>query len=636
MKITHKFARRRAAGLLVPLVVGLVAAVVLPRFEARERRTWDTRFLRRGERPTSGSVALVAVDDRTAEYPPWEDDPQVTWGPHYAAAVRHLTDWGATVIGFDYLQRVSTEKMARRFGMEVPWDQQFAQTLNQTGNVVLIAIRSANEWKLPIDQLFWANGPENIGAANFVDGETVDHGVVRGFLPIWPSQPRVPSLAVRLVEKAKGAAARYETPEKITIGDATLPLHHDGTLLINYVGPPGTLPTFSLHAIAEGKKPEGFDFRGKVVLIGETFTGSTDRHLTPFSLGQQANNLDMHGVEVWGNAVATILDGRYLSATPLPVGRALVLLLALGTGILFLGSGLVRGGVACALVMLLWSGAAHWLFATRDYLLILYLPVALIPVNYSLITAYRFFSEEREKLRIKQMWGRYLNPSLVEHLLQNPEDQGLGGKHTEVTVLFSDIRGFTAMSERLRAEPQQIVRLLNDYLTEMTAIVIAHGGIVDKYVGDALMAVWGAPIPCADGPRRAVLAALEMRRTLAALNRRWQDTAEFRGLNIDIDIGIGINTGEAVSGNIGSPDKMDFTVIGDTVNVASRLETHTKSIGVPLLIGEETWRRLGPEFTTRPLPAAAVKGKGEPLPIYTVTGLAAEAPALAEPSVKPR
>ncbi len=624
----HRYARRRAAGLIVPLVLGLLAAWLHPHFDALERDTWDQRFARRGAVPASaGTVVLVEIDEKTASYAPWANEPMVMWGPHFAAALRHLKAAGARVVGIDCFPRISTQALAEKLGQPLPWDQEYAQALAEFGNYVFVAIRDGSSWVKPADQLLFANAPrseiDNLGVANFREGRAGDtDATVRAFKPLWEvavdgSEPiLMPSFAVRLAERYLGQPAQVVGPREIRLGDRRLRLHRDGTLLINYVGPTRTLPRFSFCDIAEGRLPPDFSFQDKIVLIGESYAGMQDLHLTPFSRGAPADQQHTPGVEVWGNAVATILDRPCLSATEVSTGRALLLVLALVTGALFLGVHWAVGAVVCLLAMLAWDAAGHWLFRTQHYLLLTAVPVRLIGGNYALIMLYRYLTEEREKRQIKRLWGRYLNPAMVEHVLQHPEDQGLGGKRAAVTVLFSVIRGCTSLSERLA--PGEVVQLLNEYLSAMSAVVVAHGGIVDKYVGDAIMALWGVPKPVPDGPERAVRTALEMIARLETLNARWQ--AESRPA---LKIGVGINTGIAVFGHIGSEHKMDLTVIGDTVNVASRLEGMTKEFQVPILITEATRQAL-PEgrFAIRALPAAAVRGRDEAVSLYAVDGLA--------------
>jgi adenylate cyclase len=628
---------RRAVGLLVSLALGVLAAALHPHFDALERQTWDLRFLHRGTVSVPDNVVLIEIDEKSVTYEPWRNEPLVTWGAHYAAAVRHLTTAGVSAIGFDLIQRVSTEDLARSLGRELPWDQEFAQALAETGNTVMAIILEERGWVGPANQLLYANGIENVGAANFLEGRAVDpYAVVRGFKPDWQDEEgaQVPSLAVRLVEKHLGAVARREG-QVLRIGEIRVPLHRDGTVLINYAGPPRTLPRFSFVDIAEGRMPRGFDFRGKIALIGESYAGMQDLHLTPFSRRAEANRQHMSGVEIWANAVSTLVNRRFLSTTEIPTGGLLLVCLALATGALFLGTSLLAGAGLCVLAMAAYYAASRWFFVRHDYLLLTFVPLCLMPTNYSLITAYRFFTEEREKRRIKSIWSRYLDPTLVEHLLENPETQGLGGTRAMVTVLFADVRGFTAMAEHM--EPADVVRLLNDYFTAMSAVIHAHGGIVDKYVGDAIMAVWGVPFACPDGPERAARAAAEMLRALEDLNERWQsrspafleggsagegpartDPGHAREGALQISIGIGINTGEAVFGNIGSPHKMDITVVGDAVNVASRLESLTKEYGLPILIGENTESAVRNLVATRYVETVSPRGREEPLRVYAI------------------
>lgn len=641
---TGRLALRRMIGLLVPLALGLLAAAIYPRFDALERQTWDLRFVHRGAASVPGNVVLIEIDEKTVDHPPWRGEPMVMWGSHYADAVRNLTEAGVSAIGFDLVQRVSTEDLARNLGQELPWDQEFAQVLAETQNTVLVIIRQETTWIGPTKQLLYANGIENVGAANFLEGPMADpDAVVRSFKPDWDGEGdvRVPSFAVRLLEKHFGVEAQ-RSAEGLRIGDIRVPLHRDGTVLINYAGPSLTLPRFSFSDIAEGRMPRDFDFRGKIALIGESYAGMQDLHLTPFSRQAEANRQHMPGVEVWANAVSTVLNRRFLSTTGVPAGRALVVGVALATGAAFLTTSMVPGAAVCALAMAAYYAVSCWLFAHYDYLLLTFVPFWLMPINYGLVAVYRFLTEEREKRKIKGMWGRYLDPALVEHLLENPQNQVLGGTRATVTVLFSDVRGFTAMTERLA--PPEVVRVLNDYFTAMSAIVHAHGGIVDKYVGDAIMAVWGVPFACDDGPERAVQTAVHMLRALEDLNKQWElqgtalpadgtpeaaaagaaaedgqaGAASTSGGALHLAIGVGINTGDAVFGNIGSPKKMDITVIGDTVNVASRLEGLTKEFGVPIIIGENTEAAVRDLVAARYLETVYLRGKGEPLRIYAV------------------
>ena len=217
--------------------------------------------------------------------------------------------------------------------------------------------------------------------------------------------------------------------------------------------------------------------------------------------------------------------------------------------------------------------------------------------------------KERDNLRTT--FGKYMTESVMQHLLSGRVQ--LGGEEVEVTVLFSDIRSFTSISETMDAKA--LVALLNEYFHEMVTAVMNEGGVVDKYIGDAIMAVFGAPVPRGDDATRAVRSAVKMRERLAALNVRLAE----RGLP-PLETGIGLHTGQVVAGNIGSERRMEYTVIGDTVNLASRLESATKELGVKVLVSEETWRRAGPGVQGRPVKQLTVKGRQQTVQVYEVTG----------------
>jgi len=223
--------------------------------------------------------------------------------------------------------------------------------------------------------------------------------------------------------------------------------------------------------------------------------------------------------------------------------------------------------------------------------------------------------KERDKLRTT--FGKYMTATVMEHLLAGKV--ALGGASIKVTILFTDIRSFTTISEKM--DPQQLVGLLNEYFTEMVGIVMSEGGVVDKYIGDAIMAVFGAPVPKKEDPVNAVRAAVRMRGALAELNKR----LEARG-SPTLRTGIGIHTGEVVAGNIGSERRMEYTVIGDAVNLASRLETNTKDLGVNVLISEDTYELTKHMVEARAVKEITVKGRAAPVMTYEVLGLKGEPP----------
>jgi adenylate cyclase len=239
------------------------------------------------------------------------------------------------------------------------------------------------------------------------------------------------------------------------------------------------------------------------------------------------------------------------------------------------------------------------------------------------VTTYRFMTEEKKKRELKEAFSHYVAPSLVNHILQDPAKLVLGGEERRLTVLFSDIRGFTTISESL--SPQALVKLMNDYLTPMTDVVLAQDGTIDKYMGDAIMAFWGAPIWQEDHPVRACRAALQMLEKLAELQKAWEQQGIPR-----LDIGVGISTGKLTVGNMGSTTRFDYTVMGDSVNLGSRLEGLNKEYGTHIIVPKYTYEDVKNDFILRQLDLIKVKGKKIPIKIYELMGHADDSGRLRE------
>jgi len=266
-----------------------------------------------------------------------------------------------------------------------------------------------------------------------------------------------------------------------------------------------------------------------------------------------------------------------------------------------------------ASVFVIWLATTFYYFICKQ-VWVEYTPVALLIIFiYILITTWRFFTEEKEKRWLKKTFGQYLSPAVINEIMKSPDALALGGKRQEMTVLFSDIRGFTTISEA--SSPEEVVALLNEYLTKMTEIVFKYQGTLDKFIGDAVMAFWNAPVEQKDHPRRAVLCAIDMIEELKKLQVKWR--AEGKPV---LDIGIGVNTGDMVVGNMGSLERMDYTVIGDNVNLGSRLESLNKEFKTHIIISESTYNNVRDIVNARSLGSTKVKGKEKAVQIYGVEG----------------
>ncbi len=383
-----------------------------------------------------------------------------------------------------------------------------------------------------------------------------------------------------------------------------VPLDAGGRLLLNYYGPDRTIPNVSLADVATGRATKA-QFDGKLVIVGVTATGTFDQRVTPF-------NQISPGVETHATALENMLHGDYLMRPWWAIWMELLILLAIAliVGRLFSKVSVLTGLPLMAATAAIWHLIDLRLFS-NGIAVFSFLPIGEVVSIYGLQTIYRYVTEEREKQQIRRAFQFYLTKSVMEEMLQDPGKLKLGGDKRVLTVMFSDIRGFTTISERLT--PEQLAKMINEYLTPMTGLVFETGGTLDKYIGDALMAVWGAPVAQPDHALRACKTAVAMVRALGDLQRRWD--AEGRGYP-PIDIGIGLNSGPMVVGNMGADQRFDYTVLGDNVNLASRLEGTNKDYRSRIIISQATLELSGGQLAVRQLGAVRVKGKSEPVRIY--------------------
>lgn len=383
-------------------------------------------------------------------------------------------------------------------------------------------------------------------------------------------------------------------------------VHPDGVgrLMVNYNGPVRTYPYISFADAAMKKFPPG-TFRNRIVLVGASATGIGDLRATPFG------NLDFPGVEVHANVIDSILNSHFLehAGAQALTDVGFIFLFGIPLGI-WLGIAQPRWLIFGFLLLLPFAGVIYWAFL-HDWWLNFIVPAlfTLIP-NVSMVSLYRVLVEEHEKRRVRGAFQQYVSPEVIRRVLADPER--VKPRKTPVTVLFSDIRGFTTISESLDA--QELAVLLNGYLTEMTRIIFRHQGTLDKYIGDAVMALWGAPFEEPTHAERGCRAALEMLSRLAEMQAEWRA----HGQPV-LDIGIGLNTGIASVGNMGSTLRYGYTAMGDTVNLSSRLEGLNKEYGTRILVSEATFLAVqGHEMVFRELDLIRVKGKLQPVTIYEI------------------
>jgi len=622
---------------IVLVILALVVFFMDPHFlRFMELKALDLRMVSRGQLPTTGQVIIATVDEKSlSEIGRWPWSRSMT-----AKLVDSLKEYGAKAVGFDIVfaePEQSTGPSA---------DAILAKSVKSAKNVSLgyFFHTSMKDVEFLSEEYINASG-SLIGGSMYSmvreKGHEGDYNLITAYAPV-PSIKAIaesgencgyfnafpdPDGVIRwspLVIKFQDNFY-YSLPiallmqyldypmivlnlaefgvDGVMLGDLRIPTDEIGRLLINYLGPAKTFPHYSISDIIAGRlSPELI--KGKIVIVGATATGIYDLRVTPFSPVYP-------GVELHATVVENILQGNFLeqSAWTTFIDICGIIFFGMIIGIAIPRLKALQG---ILLVMVLLGGfvAGNTLiFAKYNTWLNMVYPVLTMMTIYLVITVYRYFTEEREKKKIRGAFQYYLTASVINELLKDPTKLKLGGDKKDLTVMFSDIRGFTTISEKLT--PEELVRLLNEYLTAMTDIVFKYEGLLDKYIGDAIMAVFGAPVDQPDHALRSCRTALEMMATLKGLQQKW--AAEGRPF---VDIGVGINSGDMVVGNMGSNMRFDYTVMGDNVNLSSRLEGINKEYGTHIVISEFTYEVVKEEVFCRELDAVRVKGKKLPVKIY--------------------
>ena len=612
----------------------LVIAVAFGCSEAMNRLGWmdplenvyyDYWHQLAGKRRDAVHAAVVAVDEQTLDE--YKDDPLAFWQPHFARAMETLSAAGVKVVGLDYLYQVSAEDWLKKLNLpgndtSRSYDSPFRAQL-AAGNKILITqlVELSNgEGRLllpPRDHLYLLpQGINDLGIANLNPDED---NSVRRFLPVFDPDPGKPAtaFATQLALRAAGL-----DPVLTEWDIAGVKLAREAIpRLIGYIGPPGSVPTVSMKKLLQADAladPEVQQLKGRVVIIAASDRGTQDRHPSPYSRSLFSKQSDqMIGGEIHANIVETILSGHYPRRLPLAAEWIYVLALVVVAALLYLRLH-PAGGLAAALVLGLLCLAPAWFMFLDDWLL----PVGRMQVAFGIgfltTLGLRLTGEERERARLKKMFGRYVSDDVVKVLTEG-ERPDLAGESVHVTVLFSDIRNFTTISERLNAH--EVVEMLNAYFSLTTEPILVEGGMVNKFIGDAVMAIFGSPVRYPDHARRALRAALKMAKEAEDFKQWMRSRFPDRGLP-EFGIGIGVHTGDAVIGDIGSVKRTEFTAIGDTVNAASRLEGVTKEMRCVLVASKATVMAAGEGVITGKQETIKVKGKDEPIEVFEILGLA--------------
>jgi len=623
----------KKAGIIIALVVALTLSIMhvtnVRFFEVLEEKTLDMRFQFRGKISPGPETVIAAIDEKSIKELgrfPW---PRSVWG----RVVDRLMEDGAKVIVFDVFF-TEAENVAS--------DDLFQDAIRRSGRVILPVV---------FDLV------EGYQGSGFTDKKldfmtpSAYKTVINSDLPFSPIKAKMvlptlqrfsafsPSLAHINMVSDRDGTLRWEMlaidyhneyyapigleaarlflgikPEDLSLdyagavhlGNITIPTDEYGRMLINYRGPNQTFPMYAISDILDRRTPAG-TFRDKIVLIGATAIGIYDLRVTPFST-------HMAGIEKHASVVDNILRKDFIRRKETAV-LILIFLFAIMLGIALPQLG-ARAGIALFLIIFTgYLGYVYYLFLVKGIWFNLVYPASALLFGYTSQTAYRFFTEEQRARDIRKMFSSYVSKRIVDELIRDPSKAKLGGDRKEITVLFSDIRGFTSFSEK--HQPEEVVSLLNEYLGAMTNIVFEYEGTLDKFIGDAIMALWGAPVGQPDHAERACRCALAMIEKLKELQKKWADEGKYV-----IDIGIGINTGGMVVGNMGAEGKkMDYTVIGDNVNLGARLESLTRQYNNHIIISESTYAKVKDIVDAKALGAVTVKGKQLPVVIYDLLSL---------------
>ncbi len=380
-----------------------------------------------------------------------------------------------------------------------------------------------------------------------------------------------------------------------------------GRMLINHRGPGRSFHHFSLvdayNNTFTDKEKEAL--KNSVLLLGATATGTNDIRPNPF-------DPTVDGVENHAALMDNIISQNFFKRPPsiFTIERSIVIVVGILFTLILLGTSALWSGLSVIAFLVAYYYVDKYLWFSKGIWAYMAVPCVEIGFMFTIVTLYKYMTEEREKKKVKGAFQHYLSPEVIDQVLDNPDQLRLGGQKKELTVFFSDVRGFTTISESL--SPEKLCELMNEYFTPMTSIVLRSKGVLDKYIGDAIMAFWGAPLHLENSADTAAQASIEM---LYALDQLRIDFKK-KGLP-DIDIGIGLNTGPMSVGNMGSAERFTYTVMGDAVNLGSRLEGLTKEYGIKVMLSEFTHRRLTPgKFFTRDLDDIRVKGKNEPVKVF--------------------
>ncbi len=613
-------------------------------FQTIELKLLDFRFQLRGEIPLKDSpIVILAIDDQsdlsTPHRWPWPRS-------YFAHVIENLEKAGAAVVGVDVIFDQPDVTNPQN-------DDSLAAVLQRYPNVVLAGKIQQRRGKistievLPPYEKFLAANP-NWGIVSL---EADVDGFYRRYPLVAYAQDTVlPSFAAKIIQLYLARVKRImptikDREQDVQIDGIFIPKFDARSMLINYYGPPFYYPYYSFDNVLDDQEvdlveeydidafddpgdstlgiPPGLlysgDLKDKIVLIGSTMQELHDNFPTPFlqQVSEEGEKIkvEMPGVEIHANAIQSILDQNFIYKANawliflLNIALALLILIVVRKNTTLLNLFLFF------LLSALYIGLALLLFVKGHVTVPITTPILVILFSFIGQISYQYILSQQEKRMLRGVFSHYVPEKLIQEIIAHPEKLALGGEEREVTVLFSDIAGFTTLSEKI--PPAELVTQLNEYLTAMTNVILKHDGIIDKFEGDAIMAEFGVPVHFEGHEKAACLAALEMQQELKKLRNKWQ-----RENKPIFETRIGINTGKVIVGNMGSETVFDYTVIGDHVNLGARLEGANKAYRTKIMVSNFTYEAVKEDFIFRPLDLIRVKGKTKPVQVYELIGTA--------------
>jgi adenylate cyclase len=619
-------------------------------FSDVERLTTDYRYQKRYERATKGNadeyraqfqeksnVVIVGIDQSDLKAMP-DKFPFPRW--YYAHLIENLNRAGAKVIVFDisFTSTEASDSVLRDAFLKYS-NVVLGVNKPEEGTSGLYSIRSTDE---TFQNVFF-DVNKQVGIVNVLKDRD---DIVRSYTPMYlVGENLTPTLALAGVSRFYGmpalSTARIQG-NSFVLGDRVIPRYSPTSFLLNYYGPVETFRYVPFQQVIDDetfKTKDEMDigdsidqftleeatkiFKGKIVLIGSKMPEERDYHSTP--MASPNGQTIMHGVEIHATAIQNILSGEHITSAGPEVEIGFILLLSLISFVGMLQLKQVKFRfiwlvevVAVLITLVFLFGIFQFsvlsLVNGNSYINVINPSLAVV-FSYVGTIVYQYLSERQQKALIKNVFSHYISPAVVNELIANPEKASLGGDKRELTAFFSDIASFTTMSESLT--PEKLVELLNEYLDDMTGIILKHGGTLDKYEGDAIIAFWGAPIPQKDHALRACQASLEMQERILKMRVEWKKKGR-----PELGVRCGVNTGWMIVGNMGGKDRFDYTIIGDSVNLASRLEGANKQYNSKIMISEFTHNHVKGKVAVRELDLIQVKGKTEPIKVYELLGMA--------------